>query len=294
MAAKRAYTLGRIVQHDPRSKRYRVNVDGVEVASVRWERRVPVFDQGDLGSCTANAAVGMLATDPFYATIKPKKITLDEALCVAVYGEATRMDDYEGEYPPTDTGSSGLAAAKALAGRGLISGYTHAFSLDDALKALSTGPVIIGVNWYNNFFTPTKAGVLSVGRNDYVAGGHEVLLDEIDTSKNLVGGTNSWGDSWGVGGRFYLSFDLLARLMFEDGDVTSFVPLTMPAPEPTPVPVPAPVPVPEPEPVPVPVQDADDLWLWNATKDWAAARHCGTNKRAAQTVIEWATRKDLV
>ena len=47
MAAKREYTLGRIVQHDPRSKRYRVNVDGVEIQSVRYQRRVPIFDQGN-------------------------------------------------------------------------------------------------------------------------------------------------------------------------------------------------------------------------------------------------------
>lgn len=292
MAAKRTYTLGRIVQHDPRSKSYRVNVDGVEITSVRYQRRLPVFDQGDLGSCTANAGVGVLATDPFFDTIPKKSRAFDEAFAVSVYGDATRADDYEGEYPPTDTGSSGLAVAKVLKSRGLISGYTHAFSLDEALKALSVAPVIIGINWYNNFFTPNKSGVISVGRNDSVAGGHEVLLDEIDTSKNLVGGTNSWGDSWGVGGRFYMSFDLLARLMFEDGDVTSFVPLSMPAPEP--VPAPTPVPVPPPVPVPVPTHDSNDDELWASVTAWAHARHVGTNKRAAQDVIEWATRKGIV
>ena len=236
------------------------------------------------------AAVGALATDPFYATLPSKKLVLDEALCVDVYGQATRLDDYEGEYPPTDTGSSGLGVAKALSARGLISGYTHAFSLDDALRALSIAPVIIGINWYNNFFTPTKSGVISVGKNDEVAGGHEVLLDEIDTSKNLVGGTNSWGESWGVGGRFYMSFDLLARLMFEDGDVTSFVPLSMPAPEPTPVPAP---PAPDPIPTPEPPVDYDHP-LWAATKDWAVARHIGSNKRAAQAVAAWAKNKGLL
>lgn len=290
MAAKRDYTLGRIKEHDPRSKLYRVNVEGVEIASVRWNRQVPVFDQGDLGSCTANAGVGVLATDPFYSKTSRGSLVLDEAFAVEVYKDATRLDDFDGEYLPTDTGSSGLAVAKALKARGLISGYTHAFSLDDALKALQLGPVIIGINWYRNFFTPTKTGMISVGVNDYVVGGHEVLLDEVDVEKRIVGGTNSWGDSWGVNGRFYMTFDLLARLMLEDGDVTSFVPVTMPAPEPAPVPVPAP---PAPEPEPPTTIDPEDAELWRTQSFWAHARHVGSNQKAANAVIAWAKAKGL-
>lgn len=289
MAAKRDYKLGRIVQHDPRSKQYRVNVAGIEVASVRWQRRTPVFDQGDLGSCTGNAGVGCLATDPFFDTL-PKDVakSIGEELAISIYSDATKLDEFDGEYLPTDTGSSGLAVAKALKARGLISGYTHAFSLDEALKALMWGPVIVGINWYNNFFSPNKNGVIAVGVNDYVVGGHEVLLDEVDVAKKMVGATNSWGDSWGVGGRFYIPFDLLSRLMFEDGDVTSFVPLSIPAPEP------APVPTPEPAPVPVvSTIDPEDRELWRTQSFWAHARHVGSNQRAANAVIAWAKEKGL-
>jgi hypothetical protein len=34
-----------------------------------WTRRIPVLDQGDLGSCTGNAATGVLGSEPFYGTL---------------------------------------------------------------------------------------------------------------------------------------------------------------------------------------------------------------------------------
>ncbi|MFC4587824.1 hypothetical protein [Sphaerisporangium corydalis] len=32
----------------------------------RWERALPILDQGDLGSCTGNAAAGALGTAPYW------------------------------------------------------------------------------------------------------------------------------------------------------------------------------------------------------------------------------------
>lgn len=224
------YPLGRYINHDPRSRAFPFDTSGITVTSVRHTRRIPVLDQGQVGSCTGNATVGALGTDPLYDALKDK--TLDENLAIEIYSKATGLDNYPGEYPPTDTGSDGISVAKAAQSLGLISGYTHTFSFDDALKALSTQPVIIGINWYHNFFYPDANGVISIAPNDYVAGGHEVVLDEIDVEKQLVGGTNSWGTDWGVEGRFYISFDLFKMLLAERGDVTVFVPITQPAPKP--------------------------------------------------------------
>jgi hypothetical protein len=53
-----------------------------------------------------------------------------------------------------------------------------------------------------------------------VRGGHEVLADGIDEPKQLVWFWNSWGKSFGVGGRFCMSFDTWAQLLAEQGDVT--------------------------------------------------------------------------
>lgn len=276
--------LGRNVEHDPRSRAYAFKAPArLELHSVRHERFIPVLDQGNLGSCTGNSGVGAAGTHPFYPTLKDKVSDWSEAAAVQLYSEATVIDPWEGSYPPDDTGSSGLAVAKVLKDRGWISGYQHTFSFDDLCAALQNGPVLLGINWYNNFFYPNRDGVISVLSRDYVAGGHEVCVDEIDMERQRFGVTNSWGTGWGLEGRFYIPFDLMKRLLSEDGDVVVPVPLTQPAP----------VPTPSPDPVVEEVVDEDDKVLWEAVKDWAHARHYTDNKKAANAVKKWAASKGL-
>lgn len=233
--------LGRHVHHDPRSLAYQVPRLAGAVQSVRHARAIPVLDQGSLGSCTGNAAEGVLGTAPIYATI-PTTVAarptgdadVDEQQAVALYSAATQLDSYDGTYPPTDSGSDGLSVAKACQRAGLISGYRHATSLDAALAALAVRPQITGVSWYEGMDEPDGNGLVYV--TGQVRGGHEFCLDEIDADRRLIGFTNSWSTSWGIGGRAYIGFDDFARLLSEDGDVTDFVPLTEPAPTPTPDP----------------------------------------------------------
>jgi len=226
------HRLGRIVEHDPRSRQYKFDTSEIEVRSVKHRRVIPVLDQGDLGSCVGNAVVGALGTDPFYATVAD--IILDQAVAVDIYSDATKLDEFPGAYPPIDTGTSGLAGAKAAKNLGFISGYTHTFSFIDALKALTTTPVITGINWYESFDFPRPGGMVDLDGN--VLGGHEVVLDEISAELGLIGATNSWGSSWGNRGRFYIKFEDYERLLDEQGDVTVFTPLTEPAPIPVPNP----------------------------------------------------------
>lgn len=244
----RGKRLGRHVKHDPRSLRYLYpahQVDGL--VSVKHERYVPVLDQGDLGSCTGNAAEGACGTAMLFTgipTTDPARPTgdadTDEKQAVDLYSAATALDDYQGTYPPEDTGSDGLSVAKAAQKAGLIAGYTHCTDLDSALKALSQQPVITGVNWYDSFDTPDGAGLIKIGKRAQVRGGHEFVLDELDVENKLVGFTNSWGEGWGLNGRAYLSWDDFGRLLSEQGDVTVFTPLDQPAPTPTPPNPPAP------------------------------------------------------
>lgn len=272
--------LGRNLNHDPRSLRFPFKASSVVLTDAVHTSHIPILDQGNLGSCTGNAIVGTLGCSPYYETLSDsQQLMLTENLAVKLYSTATGLDPFPGVYPPTDTGSDGLSVAKAAKDAGYISGYTHAFSLNDALAALVLGPVIIGINWYEGFDNPDGTGRIAVGGQ--VRGGHEVCLWRIEAANKRVWLKNSWSADWGIDGTAWFSFDDFGRLLNEDGDCTVVVPLTAPAPTPIPVP-------------PSPEADQADAKLWSpATKAWAAARHVGSNKAAAKAVTEWAKTKGL-
>ena len=208
--------LGRHVEHDPASLAYPAAVAPQIITTVHI-RHCPPYDQGNLGSCTGNAMAGLLMTGPFW---QPSR-TLTEADAVNLYEKATHLDGVPGVYPPDDTGSSGLAVAKAAKAHGWIAGYRHAFGLNHALGALTVAPVIIGINWYDSFDTPDKNGLIRITPGAQVRGGHEVCLRAVSVENRQMRGTNSWGASWGLGGEFLLGWDDLARLLAEHGDVTT-------------------------------------------------------------------------
>lgn len=210
------HPLGRHVEHDPRSREF-VATLAPAPRTVEHHRHCPPFDQGQLGSCTGNAIAGLLMTDP----VRHVSWHFTERMAVDLYERATRLDSIPGQYPPDDTGSSGLAAAKAAKSRGYISGYAHAFGLDQALAALTLQPVIIGVNWYDSFDQPSPPGLVTITPGAQVRGGHEFELVGLDVAGKTVHACNSWGTGWGNNGFFHLSWSDLDRLLHEQGDVTT-------------------------------------------------------------------------
>jgi hypothetical protein len=212
--------LGRHVEHDERSRAYGVVLAPAPLVSVDWKRHCDPYNQGDVGSCTGNAIAGLCMTGPFF---RPG-VTLTETEALYLYEAATHLDKIPGSFPPNDTGSSGLAAAKAAKRAGLIAGYAHAFGLSQALHALSRAPVITGIDWFNGFDTPVgDAAELRIDGES--RGGHEVVLDGIDVKAGFVKGTNSWGLGWGNRGRFVMSFKTFGALLKMRGDVVAPVPL---------------------------------------------------------------------
>jgi hypothetical protein len=176
------------------------------------------LDQGNVGSCTANALCGALNSQPDYTGAK----VFTETDALELYKRET---EDEGEpYPQFDPGGTGRAVCKAARELGLITSWQNAIGLQPALQALVLRPVIIGINWWSSFDTPNANGLIWIDRGAYVRGGHEVVLDELDVDLHRVGGWNSWGTGYGLGGRFYMSWHCLWRLLNQGGDVTVPIP----------------------------------------------------------------------
>jgi hypothetical protein len=206
--------LGRHVHHDPKSRLFAVATTQ-PIVSMKWMRFAPIFDQGDVGSCTCESAVGCKMTDPHY---DPNMI-LSQADCVSLYEDATRLDRIPGHYPPDDTGSTGLAAAKAATKRGWFRAYHHAFGLHALLVSLRQGPGMLGIPWYEGFDSPEGMNAeLKIAGS--IRGGHELEVNEVDIDRRLIRGPNSWSESWGDKGWWTMSLDTLDRLLHEGGDYT--------------------------------------------------------------------------
>lgn len=269
--------LGRHVEHDPRSLRYAHGVmPRSALQPVQWTRRCAVLDQGQRSSCTGNAAAGWIGTDN---AVRQGSRAVDEDLAVRLYERATELDEFDGTFPPDDSGSSGIAAAKALQQAGFCSGYTHAFLLPAVATALQSGPVMVGTAWYNSMFDPGSDGRIPVRASTGVAGGHEYLIDGFDPDPtapdDVYWMTNSWGTSWGQQGRAWLTGADLATLLADDGDVTVPTPVTVPAPPPAPV-------------------DADRAFAAALRQyGWVTARHTGGNAYVAKQGRAWLEAKGL-
>jgi hypothetical protein len=205
--------LGRHVLHDPRSRNFEA-ARAPSISSVQHQSAGLPLDQGQIGSCTANALCGALDSAPDSAANR----RYAEPDAVSLYELETKLEHKP--YPPNDPGGSGLMVCKAARQLGWITAYHHAFGIEHALQSLVLRPVITGVNWYTSFDTPDATGLVSIATGATVRGGHEVVADGIDAPGKLVWFWNSWGTSYAQGGRFCMSFDTWGQLLQERGDVT--------------------------------------------------------------------------
>jgi len=215
-APRSGMRLGRHVNHDPRSRAFPHPTDLTAASkSVEWKRHSPIFDQGDIGSCTGNAASGLVATDSKY---RNGRNDCSERDALVIYERATQIDSFDGSYPPDDTGSDGLSVMKVLKEQGYVKSYQHAFTFAAMATALQERPVIVGIQWQNDMYSPDENGV--VRWSGGVVGGHEFVVRGLDAVKQLVICDNSWGDSWGVAGSFKVPYADFTKALAADGDVT--------------------------------------------------------------------------
>lgn len=211
--------LGRHVEHDPRSRQHAfgATITPAHMVTFTHRRYGKLFLQA-IGSCTGEAAAGSINCRPLH---KLGSTTLHQADAVDIYSRATVVDGFPGEYPPDDTGSSGLAAAQVLKERGLIDSYKWAFSVEEALTALQVGPILVGSWWYEGFDNPDPFTGL-VRKSGQIRGGHEFVCRGFEWHRtledSLILADNSWGYDWGRNGKFCMKVSTYREIIADDGD----------------------------------------------------------------------------
>jgi len=236
--------LGRHQILDARSLPFIHRHHGGSLKPALWQPKTPVLDQQDLlaqginvaslvpggvpgtdalGSCTGNAGTAALSTVLTAVQCEAAGLSLTdpaaaEQFAIRLYAEATRQDEWLAQqWPPTDCGSSGLGVARALRARGLVGSYVHAADADGIASLLQSGPLMLGMPWYNAWFEPPGSGAF-VDDAPYwstsgLAGGHEVCAVGLETVVQDTSGRvvpertvllirNSWSRSWGDQGHF--------------------------------------------------------------------------------------------
>jgi len=206
-------------EYDEKSRKFPVSLllggKVKEPRSYTWKLDpVVMLDQGSQGSCVGHGWAHELLARP--AAVKG--VTHDKA--VDIYYDAQRLDQWEGgEYQAALTyneGSSVLAGAKATMITGFIGGYYWAFTFNDFLLALSyRGPAVVGTDWYRNMNTPGVDGMIHASSS--VLGGHCYLVCGINVKTRILTIVNSWGSSWGLEGKAYISFDDMEMLLATGG-----------------------------------------------------------------------------
>lgn len=186
---------------------------------VEWPINALTLDQGDVGRCTGYSAATCMNSVPYYQERRKlnKGRYLGPLQGDTFYHEATINDPFPGVWPPTDTGSSGLAVAKALKDYGFITEYTHAFGIDHVLDSIVMGPMIVGTTWLQDMFYRPRNNVLNVSGR--VAGGHEYCLFK----SNFITEVLWFRQTWFGWRNFGIRFEDFDRLLQDDGDATILV-----------------------------------------------------------------------
>jgi C1A family cysteine protease len=194
----------------------------------------PVEDQGQLGSCTANALVGALE----FLELKDGAQFADLSRLFLYYNERV----IEGTVDQ-DSGAFIRDGIKSLAKQGVctepewpykisrftkkpsrdcyraakkhrILSYHRITTVDEMRNCLAEGfPFVFGFTVYDAFESAAvaKSGVLNMpGPKEKMAGGHAVMAVGYDDAARRFVIRNSWGSDWGQKGYFTMPYDYLS------------------------------------------------------------------------------------
>jgi C1A family cysteine protease len=193
----------------------------------------PVYDQGQLGSCTANAIGAAMEYErnrQGEADFMPSRLFIyyNERAIEGTTGsdagaqirDGIKVVNNEGVCPeaiwPYDLAMYTVRPPKrcyVAARTDLAVQYESVQALGDLKDALASNlAVVFGFTVYESFESTAVAssGVVPLPQpGEQVVGGHAVLAVGYSDPKAQVIVRNSWGSGWGDGGYFYLPYEYL-------------------------------------------------------------------------------------
>jgi Papain family cysteine protease len=249
----------------------------------------PVFDQGQLGSCTANAIAAALMYVQ-RATRLPEFVPSRLALYYAerviegtpdqdsgaelrdglkvVAGQPGYVAEAEWPYDVARFAVAPPAAVVADEAKDRATKYMRVdVDLHQMKAALAAGfPVVIGFDVFQGIESDQAAQTGEVpmpGPGEQPIGGHAVLLVGYDDARQRWTFRNSWGPGWGDAGYGYLPYGYVDDPSYATDFwvIQQEVEGSVPAPAPTPAP-PAPTPSPDPAPPPSPSPSHAAVVAW--------------------------------
>lgn len=205
--------LGRQKVHDPRSRSFAL---GATIDKSTWKTKsIRIWDprvnpNQCHGECTGCANAMMLNS----VGNRVKGVVLDMNIAHNVYSLATSIDPFNSQWPPTDTGSSGIAAAQAAQRLGLGGEYRHIFGgADEIVQTIQDGRVVsVGTWWMAGMFKPNDAGIIEPTGTR--VGGHQYIARCYDHRRDFVG-LRCW---WGTYRDVWIRRDHLNDLVMNGGD----------------------------------------------------------------------------
>ena len=187
------------------------------------------YDQGTLGSCTANALCGVMQYDVpalqgsrlflYYNERKLEHDIPDDAGAslsdgIAVLRKYGLCEEADWPYDITKfaVAPPKLCYAKALKRRAID--VSNIMNDVNAMKTslVSGFPFVVGIKVYDTFESDevAKTGLVPMPtEHDKELGGHAVVCVGYDDSRQVWIMRNSWGEAWGDKGYFYLPYTYL-------------------------------------------------------------------------------------
>jgi hypothetical protein len=206
--------LGRQLVHDPKSRAFPTRV-AIDKASWR-DKSIRIYDPSPNPNQCHGECTGVAKCVEFNAVgnrISGTVLKMENAH--VFYHYATTLDPFEGEWPPDDTGSSGLGACKAAQQLKLGGEYRHVFGgADEVVQLIMLNRAVnVGTWWYDGMFHPSARSSIieptgpQVGGHQYIAFGYRKTADLVKI--------RCW---WGTFRDVWIKREHLNELILDGGD----------------------------------------------------------------------------